>query len=124
MYICCMAKRYTIEESTPAAVKEAAAAYGMTRDEMAGVLGISEKTYYNMMQKSTLDQERSDRFSFIQQILTSGEEAFGSKNNFSQWLKTPQSPLDGYIPLDMMSTITGANRVLQILGRIKHGITA
>ncbi len=119
-----MNKGYNIENHSPSLVQEAASAYGMTKDEMAGILGVSEKTYYNMMKKPLLDQERSDRFSFIHQILKSGEEAFGSKGNFTQWLKTPQGVLDGYIPLDMMSTITGANRVLQIIGRIKFGLTA
>ncbi|MEQ9466344.1 MAG: DUF2384 domain-containing protein [Ekhidna sp.] len=119
-----MPEPYKIESTSPETVNEAAIAYGMTKDDMAGIMGVSEKTYYNMMQKPTLDRERSDRFQFIRQILESGEEALGSKSNFSAWLKTPQPMLDGYIPLDMMSTITGANRVLQILGRIKHGITA
>ena len=71
-----------------------------------------------------MSAERSDRFHFISQIFSSGEEAFGSKANLSKWLKTSQSTLEGYTPLNMMSSITGANRVLQVLGRIKHGITA
>ena len=119
-----MPKQYEIEKASPSSVQEVAVAYGMTKDDMAGILGVSEKTYYNMMQKPSLDRERSDRFQFIHQILESGEEAFGFKSNFSKWLKTPQSTLDGCIPIDMMSTITGANRVLQIIGRIKYGITA
>ncbi|SNT26237.1 putative toxin-antitoxin system antitoxin component, TIGR02293 family [Ekhidna lutea] len=117
-------KFYKIKEAKSDEVKEAVAAYGFTKDDMAGILGVSEKTYYNMMQKPTLGQEKSDRFHFIQQIFESGEEALGSKNSLSNWLKTPQPMLDGYVPLDMMRTITGSNRVLQILGRIKHGITA
>ena len=119
-----MNKEYRIEATDSALVKEAAVDYGFSRDEMAGMLGVSEKTYYNMMQKNHLDPERSDRFHFIRQILVSGEEAFGSKANLLKWLKTSQSTLDGYTPLSMMSTITGANRVLHILGRIKHGITS
>ncbi|WP_425390892.1 antitoxin Xre/MbcA/ParS toxin-binding domain-containing protein [Ekhidna sp.] len=119
-----MTKEYKIEVTDSALVKEAAVDYGISRDDMAGLLGVSEKTYYNMMQKNHLDAERSDRFHFIRQILASGEEAFGSKTNLSKWLKTPQSSLDGYTPLNMMSTITGANRVLLVLGRIKHGITS
>ncbi len=119
-----MVKEYKLEEAKISQVKEAAAAYNLAREEMAGILGVSEKTYYNMMQKPQLDTDKSDRFHFIQQILKSGAEALGSKASLSKWLKTPQPMLDGYIPLDMMRSITGANRVLQILGRIKHGITA
>lgn len=119
-----MSKEYKIEKTDSSLVKEAAIEYEIPREDMAGLLGVSEKTYYNMMQKSYLDDEKSDRFQFIKQILASGEEAFGSKSNLSKWLKTPQSILEGYTPLSMMSTITGANRVLQLLGRIKHGITA
>ena len=77
-----------------------------TKLMIEGVLGVSEKTYYNIMLKSTLDQERSDRFQFIQSILESGEETFGTKANLSNWLNTPQPTLDGYTPKNMMSTIT------------------
>ena len=118
-----MAKEYRLEEAEISQVKEAALAYNLAREDMANILGVSEKTYYNMMQKPNLDTEKSDRFYFIQQILNSGEEALGSKLSLSKWLKTSQPMLDGYIPLDMMRSITGANRVLQVLGRIKHGIT-
>jgi len=117
-------KKYIIEEASVSEVREAAIAYGIHRDDMAKLMGVSEKTYYNMMQNLKLDNDRSDRFYFMRQILASGEETFGSKDHLSKWLKTPQPTLDGYVPLEMMGTITGANKVLQILGRIKHGITA
>ena len=119
-----MNKSYQIEDQETSRVEEASVSYGIPKNDMASLMGVSEKTYYNIMQKETLDRERSDRFHFIEQILTSGEETFGSKENFSNWMKTSQPTLNHHVPLDMMSTITGANKILQVLGRIKHGITA
>lgn len=115
---------YEIEEVETSKVHEEAVAYGIPKSDMAGILGVSEKTFYNIMQKTHLDRERSDRFHFIDQVLQSGKEAFGSEENFSAWMKTSQPTLEGNKPLDMLTSITGANKVLQLLGRIKHGITA
>ena len=115
---------YKIEPVETSKVNEESVAYGIPKADMADLLGVSEKTFYNLMQKKHLDRERSDRFLFIDHILESGLEAFGSKENLALWMKTPQPMLDNHKPLDMLTTITGANKVLQILGRIKHGITA
>lgn len=115
---------YKIDPITTDMVNEEAAAYGIPKAEMAGILGVSNKTYFTIMKSDTLDEERSDRFYHVERVLDSGLEVFGTKENFSSWLRNEQPTLDGYRPIEMMQTITGTNRVFEMLGRIKHGITA
>ncbi len=115
---------YEIKTVETSKVAEEAVAYGIPKSDMASMLGVSDKTFYNIMQKTYLDRERSDRFHFLHQVLESGKDTFGSEEGFTSWMNTPQPTLDGHKPLDMLSSITGANQVLQMLGRIKHGITA
>ena len=117
-------REYKIDKVHSSEVNEVAASYGLQKVDIANLLGVSEKTLYNLMKHELLDAERSDRFNFINKILESGKEAFGSERNFTEWMKKPQPTLEGYKPIDMLSSINGATRVYQLLGRIKHGITA
>ena len=70
--------KYIVEQVETSKVSEKAAVYGIPKSDMAGILGVSEKTFYNIMQKEHLDRERSDRFHFIHQVLQSGKATFGS----------------------------------------------
>ncbi len=105
-------------------VQEAQAIYNVSKQGMAKLLGISDKTYYNLMKVSTLDKNQSDRFTYIQNILNEGTTTFNGSDNFRDWLHTEQPTLDGVKPLDMLTSITGAHEVLVAITRIKHGIFA
>ncbi|MEQ9425172.1 MAG: DUF2384 domain-containing protein [Cyclobacteriaceae bacterium] len=114
--------KYIVKDSPPSIVKEAAVTYGFSNSQMAELLGVSDKTYYNMMKSKTLDTNQGDRFNFINDILNEGEEAFGSRENFKDWLHSTQPTLNGHTPIKMMATLTGAQEVLATLTRIKYGI--
>jgi len=117
-------KTYEIPEVESTSVAEAALDYGLTKQQMAGLLGISEKTFYNMMKADTLDAQQSDRFIFINNILQEGRYTFGSTSNFRDWLHTEQPTLGGQAPIDMMASLNGAQEVLSAIVRIRHGIFA
>lgn len=105
-------------------VNEAAAEYGMSRQDMASLLGISDKTYYNLMKAGKLDLNQSDRFNFIHDILEEGKHTFNGLANFKDWLHTEQSSLGGHTPLAKMATLVGAQEVLSEMIRTRHGIFA
>ncbi|MEQ9232045.1 MAG: DUF2384 domain-containing protein [Cyclobacteriaceae bacterium] len=104
-------------------VSEVAIEYGMTKLEMATLLGVSEKTYYNLM-KSSLDAHQGDRFSYMHNILEEGKHTFNGLSNFKDWLHTEQSTFGGATPLQKMSSLVGAQEVLAEMTKIKHGIFA
>jgi len=105
-------------------VLEAQAEYGMSKQSMAKVLGVSDKTFYNLMKLDTLDKNQSDRFTYIQNILKEGTSTFNGSDNFRDWMHTEQPTLGGVKPIDMMASITGAHQVLMAISSIKHGIFA
>lgn len=117
-------ENYRIENVNADSVSEAAANYGLSKQDMATLLGISDKTYYNMMKSQTLDNGQSDRFNFINDILSEGINTFNGLTNFKDWLHTEQSTLGGVTPLSKMSSLVGAQEILVEMTRIKHGIFA
>lgn len=117
-------KPYDILEIEPSVVAETAMDYGLTKQQMAALLGVSEKTFYNMMKADSLDPQQSDRFTFMKNILQEGRYTFGSASNFRDWLHTEQPTLGGLAPISMMASLNGAQEVLAALLRIRHGIFA
>ncbi len=117
-----MSGSYNLNSIKSSTVKEAITNYGISRAEMASLLGISEKTFYNMMRSAKLDKNQGDRFIFINKILEEGRITFRGNSNFKDWLKSEQPTLGGFTPIDMMSTINGAQEVQAAIVRIKHGI--
>jgi len=117
-----MGSAYNFNDIKASKVEEAAVIYGINRAQMATLLGVSEKTYYNLMKSETLDKNQGDRFTFIQNILEEGVQTFGDSSNLKDWLNTEQPTMGGQKPVVMMSTINGAQDVLAAITRIKHGI--
>lgn len=103
-------------------VQEFEEVYHLKRREVAYILGVSEKTLYNILSKPTLDKERSDRFIYVNKIFYEGEEVFMNSENFKKWLNTPQVNLSQKKPLEMMDTINGAEAVYAEIIRTKHGV--
>lgn len=112
------------EDNDPAMLQEAAAEYGLSNHEMARLLGISDKTFYNLMKADKLDLNQSDRFQFVSSILKEGRHAFMGISNFKDWLHSEQVTLGGATPVSKLSTLMGAQEVLAVITRIKHGIFA
>jgi uncharacterized protein (DUF2384 family) len=117
-------KSYSIPEVVPTLVSDVAIDYGITKQQMAALLGVSEKTFYNLMKADHLDTQQSDRFTFIQNILNEGKYTFGDVTNFRDWLHTEQSIFEGATPISHMYSLNGAQQVLASMIRIRQGIFA
>lgn len=103
-------------------VEEFEEQYGLSKRQMATLVGVSEKTYYNLLTNNKLDEDRSDRFLYLNKIFEEGKEAFFTEQNLSDWLNAPQPSLDGLRPIEMMSSINGAQAVYHEIGKIKYGV--
>ena len=117
-------KRYQLAEEglQTHMVREFEVAYGISKHEMADLMGISEKTYYNLLLKDKLDRERSDRFLFIEKIFEEGEETFTSKQNFNRWLRLPHPSLGNQKPIDLLDSLNGAQAVHAEIIRTRHNV--
>jgi putative toxin-antitoxin system antitoxin component (TIGR02293 family) len=57
-------------------------------------------------------------------VVERAEEVFEDGAHALAWLKTENSSLGDVTPLSLMDTDLGADTVLDILGRIEHGVFA
>lgn len=98
--------------------------YQISKRQMATYLGVSEKTYYNMMNDQLLDTHRSDKFLQLSKVFTEGVHTFMSKEGFQQWLDTPQLAFGNRKPSEYLHTFSGLDEVYTELQRIKFGVLA
>jgi putative toxin-antitoxin system antitoxin component (TIGR02293 family) len=104
-----------------------------TFDQLRQRLNISDNALSKIVQipKRTLDRRRtagrlntdeSERIFRIAQVNDMAVEVFGSQQKAESWLKKPARGLGGKIPLEYSDTHLGAHEVIDLLGRIEHGV--
>ncbi|MEX2536987.1 MAG: antitoxin Xre-like helix-turn-helix domain-containing protein [Trueperaceae bacterium] len=97
-------------------------ALDVTKLELAGVLGISERTLARRLKSSRFNSEESERIYRIARLLAKATVVLESDGEAAIWLKTPKRYLKGKIPLQYAGTEVGAQTVERLLGRIEHGV--
>jgi putative toxin-antitoxin system antitoxin component (TIGR02293 family) len=58
------------------------------------------------------------------EMYKTGLELFGNKDEFNSWLSKPSLGLGFEIPLNLMNTYRGVERIFEELKRIEYGATA
>lgn len=96
--------------------------FTLTQKQMASLLGLSDKTLFNLLKSEILDVATSDRFLLVKSIFQEGAEALMSEQTFRKWLDKPHMHFNRKIPLEMMATINGAEAVRDELIRTKYGV--
>ena len=94
----------------------------LTIEEVASVLHISERTLQRYTPQTLVKTEYADRAIELALLYERGIEVLGSEQAFSNWVKSPNFALGGEIPFNLLDTRIGFTMVLDILGRIEHGI--
>lgn len=94
----------------------------LTIEEVASVLHISERTLQRYTPQTLVKTEYADRAIELALLYERGIEVLGSERAFSSWIKSPNYALGGEIPFNLLDTRIGFTMVLNILGRIEHGI--
>jgi putative toxin-antitoxin system antitoxin component (TIGR02293 family) len=94
----------------------------LTIEEVASVLHISERTLQRYTPQTLVKTEYADRAIELALLYERGIEVLGSERAFSSWIKSPNFALGGEIPFNLLDTRIGFTMVLDILGRIEHGI--
>jgi len=93
------------------------------RGVLTDVLGISLRT----LQRKAGDNERlgpaaSDRLARLRRILDLATHVLGEGNKAARWLTCESRALGGNVPLQMLDTDMGAQRVQQELRQIEFGM--
>jgi len=55
-------------------------------------------------------------------ILKAGRDCIGTDSDFVQWLCAPAMALNGHVPLQLLSTKAGRERVMNILAALRSGV--
>lgn len=97
-------------------------ALNISMKRLANLLPVTERTLQRRSANSLLNSTTSQQVILIGQLITKGEEFFGNRENFQNWLKQPNTALGGYIPLDILDTTIGVQLVMDVLGRLEHGV--
>ncbi|HTM76015.1 MAG TPA: antitoxin Xre/MbcA/ParS toxin-binding domain-containing protein [Devosia sp.] len=69
-----------------------------------------------------LSVEQSGRVWKFAEILAKASEVMGSQRDAEEWLNEPAIGLNGYKPLDLLTTSAGAELVETFLGQIEYGV--
>jgi len=112
-----------VREGLPARVLEALAGnLGLTRAELGAALGIAERTLARRRKEGVFTAEESAKLLRLARVLRRATEVFEKSEAAVDWLKRPNRALGGERPLDLLDTEIGGESVLDVLGRIEHGV--
>lgn len=96
--------------------------WGFTIAELSEVLDIGKSTLMRKQeQRGSLSSADSDRLYRLASILSMAEEYIGDIQKARHWIRQPNLVLGGATPFKAIETEIGAQRVIQVLGRIAYG---
>lgn len=97
---------------------------GVTNAELAQVLGISVRALAARKRKMFLSPYESERLLRLARAVARSDEVFGDLGEGVVWLKSPNAAQDETTPWSLLDTYVGFDCVMDMLGRIEHGVFA
>ena len=98
-------------------------ALDMTEAQLASVVGIPRQTLVRRRLRGVLRREEGDRAATVARVSNAALAYFeGDRDHALDWLKHPNPALGGETPLQRADTATGAEDVIDLIGRLEHGI--
>ncbi len=95
----------------------------VTDAQLASVVGIPRQTLVRRRVRGVLRRDEGDRAATVARVFNTALSYFdGNREHALDWLKHPHPALAGETPLEHADTATGAEAVLDLIGRLEHGI--
>ena len=95
----------------------------VTEAQLASVVGIPRQTLVRRRLRGVLRRDEGDRAATVARVFNAALAYFeGDREHALEWLKHPNPALAGETPLQRVDTATGAEDVLDLIGRLEHGI--
>ena len=95
----------------------------MTETQLADVVGIARQTLMRRKRQGVLHRDEGDRAAMVARMFNMALSCFdGNREHALDWLKHPNPALAGETPLERADTATGAEDVIDLIGRLEHGI--
>ncbi|QCR36168.1 antitoxin Xre/MbcA/ParS toxin-binding domain-containing protein [Nissabacter sp. SGAir0207] len=98
----------------------------MSQAEILRIAGINERNIARRKQAgSTLSADESERIARLVRVFDAAVQLFGGdKQEAGDWLRSPVKGLGQVSPLSLIATESGAIEVLDLIGRLEHGVIA
>lgn len=93
-------------------------------EKFAHMLPVTLRTIQRYSSKQKFNPAISEHIIQLVFLMGKGIEVFGSLEKFMKWFNTPSQALGGKVPCDLVNLKTGAQMVLDELGRIEYGVYA
>lgn len=89
---------------------------------LSKIVHIPQRTLTRRRQDGRLRPDESERVLRIARIYDKALDVFKTETGAERWLKKPARGLGYKVPLEYADTEPGAQEVLNLLGRIEHGV--
>jgi putative toxin-antitoxin system antitoxin component (TIGR02293 family) len=93
-----------------------------SREELLVALSMSLRTLSRRQKTGVLSPEESDRALRLARVAAHAEEVLGGRDAAVSWLHRGNRALGGRKPLELVRTDAGAELVIDVLGRLEHGV--
>jgi putative toxin-antitoxin system antitoxin component (TIGR02293 family) len=94
----------------------------ITDNTLSKLVQIPQRTLSRRREIGRLRTDESERILRLAQVCDMAFNVFGSQEKAENWLKKPARGLGGKIPMEYADTDLGAHEVINLLGRIDHGV--
>jgi putative toxin-antitoxin system antitoxin component (TIGR02293 family) len=105
-----------------AAFEAVVAALQGNAEELAKSLGVARRTLDRRRLSRKLDPDTSERVVRLASVAARASDVLGDVAAMRRWLRGPNRALGGQTPLSLLDTEQGAQVVLDVLGRLEHGV--
>lgn len=96
----------------------------LTLPETATLLHTPVRTLARRKRERKLQAAESDRLVRLARVMAHAVMVFGHEAMAATWLRRSNRALNGEMPLRLLDTEIGTAQVVDVLGRIEHGIVA
>ncbi len=95
--------------------------FNLAAKDMAFLMAMSRKGYYNVLAQDKLNRQQTERFLSIRQVYEQALESLETVENIHKWMHTYHGYLKR-LPFDILDTFAGCHEVRAELVRLEHGV--
>jgi putative toxin-antitoxin system antitoxin component (TIGR02293 family) len=104
------------------ALASAKEALDVSNDDLSRFLHLKKRTLARRRGENRLTADESERLVRLARVAARAEEVLGDRAAALRWIRKPNRALGGVSPIALLDTDLGLDAVLDVLGRIEHGV--
>lgn len=104
------------------ALANAKAALEVSNDDLARFLHLKKRTLARRRRERRLTADESERLVRLARVAARAEEVLADRPSALRWIRKPNRALGHVPPIELLDTDLGLDAVLNVLGRIEHGV--